>query len=70
MVFAAAERVPASHSHRAVGADRIVGKPGDDIMIGGITSYEIGADPSNFKKFASRDQALHAILAEWTSGSP
>lgn len=37
------------------GADRIHGRPGDDILIAGTTAFD------------SNDEALLAIMAEWTS---
>lgn len=50
-----------------LGADRLVGKPEDDIMIGGVTLFEGLLDAADFTGFADRHQALHAIMAEWTS---
>jgi Ca2+-binding RTX toxin-like protein len=37
------------------GADRLIGNGGDDILIGGFTSFD------------AFDQALAAVMAEWTS---
>ena len=42
--------------HRRDGADRMIGNGGDDILIGGTTSYD------------GNEAALVAIMAEWTSG--